>query len=470
MAAYERALGDRWDPAQRASLERKMGEAFWRRGEYEQTIEHFQRALGYLGFRLPMSRGEVRIALARELVVQAVHRVWPRKFVRPAAALTPPPIEDEGWIYIRLALTDGTTNAERFMMVSLRQINFAERNGFPLGIGFGCDSLGIALDFLGQFRLAGWYHRYGLAVAEKLQFPFALSTAYLGLQIHELYGGEPGLGLEHGRQSIQASKQNWDMITKAEPASLLAWAFAHLGDLAESVATSQELIRLGKDAEARQALCWGETALGYALRRQGNLEDAILHEQKAIELAEMIPDHIYRINAGAELGLCYLRQGNYEKALSELEICRRVRAEHRVIHSYGDVTTLNNLAEVHLWMAEQGGELRRNASLEKAKSTCRAALKEGPKMRPKLPKAMRLQGTCEWLSGKPTAAQKWWNKSLAEVERMGLRYDIGMVHFEMGQRLGERPHLEKAEKIFAEIGAEFDLARTKKVLAGKNGG
>ncbi len=39
-----------------------------------------------------------------------------------------------------------------------------------------------------------------------------------------------------------------------------------------------------------------------------------------------------------------------------------------------------------------------------------------------------------------------------------------MAHLEMGMRLKERAHLEKAEAIFAEIGAEWDLVRARKVL------
>ena len=36
---------------------------------------------------------------------------------------------------------------------------------------------------------------------------------------------------------------------------------------------------------------------------------------------------------------------------------------------------------------------------------------------------------------------------------------------EMGRRLGERAHLERAGAIFAEIGAEWDLARAREALA-----
>ena len=131
-----------------------------------------------------------------------------------------------------MALINALSNSERFLMLMLRQINFAEQNGFPLGIVFACYTLGIALDFLGWYRLAGWYHRYGLSIAEKLQLPSALGTAYNGLQYHELYEGEPGFGLEYGRQSFQASKLTGDIIALSLPAAFLAFGLAHLGDLA----------------------------------------------------------------------------------------------------------------------------------------------------------------------------------------------------------------------------------------------
>ena len=125
-----------------------------------------------------------------------------------------------------MALTDALTNPERFLMITLREVNFGERRGFPLGVEFACYTLGIALDLLGLFQLAGWYHRYGVSIAEKLQLHYALGTAYNGLQLHELNGGAPGLGLEHRQRSIQASKQTGDIVLLALPASLLAWTLA----------------------------------------------------------------------------------------------------------------------------------------------------------------------------------------------------------------------------------------------------
>lgn len=75
-----------------------------------------------------------------------------------------------------------------------------------------------------------------------------------------------------------------------------------------------------------------------------------------------------------------------------------------------------------------------------------------------------MQGRYEWLRGRPVAAEKWWQKGLAEARRMSLRYDLGMIHLELGQHLGDHASLEKAEAIFSQIGAELDLMKTKELL------
>jgi tetratricopeptide (TPR) repeat protein len=464
LTAYARVFGDKWDPVQRAALERKMGEAFWRRGDYAAALEHSRRGLGYLGYRLPITRWEVRRAVVRELLVQVGHRLNPGLFVKPIRESMGPRLEDEALIYIYTAYIDAFTNAERYLLLVLRLLNLSERRGYPVGVVLGYFGLGYAFDILGLSRPAGWYHRLAANVAEELQQPYAIGFAYLGLQLHETYLGELGHSIDDGRRSAQACNEAKDLVTWGLASTILAVASTHRGCMADGVAYAQQMIRLGQDAGARNVWCWGEVEQGYAVRRQGLLQEAMAHQQKAIELAEAIPDYLFRIIAGSELALCHLRQANWQAALVELEACQRVATEHHVIDPYGLVPTLNNLAEAYLFVVEHRDPSERATWMSKAKGACRAALNQSPKYRTKMPKAMRLQGTCEWLSGKPANARRWWQRSLAAAERLDLRYDEGMIHLEMGQRLGEPAHLEKAEAIFAEIGAAGDLARTRELL------
>ena len=462
LTAYARTLGDKWNPVQRASFLRKMGDAFFRRGEYSLALEQYRQALSYLGYRLPETRGGVRRALLRELLVHLGHRLRGRYQI--GTEQVSPGVEDEVFMYRSAGYVDAFANSERALLLFLRMLNVSERRGYALGVVLGCYGLGMSLDIIGSFDRAWWYHRYAVQVAEKLGAPYALGIAYGGLQNTARCSGKLNEAFEYGQRAAHFQHEMGNSFEEAFVMSFSAWITVHWGDLTNALARSQELVRIGQDAGARNVWCWGETALGFTLNRQGNLEAAIVHLQKAIELAEAIPDHIYHIFAGAELGLCYLRQGDYNRACSEMESCLRIRAKQRVLDCFGYVLTLNNLAEACLYAATKCDGSQRTGWLNKARSTLRTALRESPKFPVKSSQALRLQGTYEWLCGKSAGAQNWWQKSLAEAERMGLRYDLGIGHLEMGQQLGAHQHLEKAAAIFADIGAELDLAKTKELL------
>lgn len=464
MTAYARAFGDKWDPVQRAALERKMGEAFFRRGEHQQASEYFQRALSYLGFPLPTSRWGVRRAILREMAQQAGHRLLPGLFLKHEIRVTGPPVEEVWRLTLALEWIEAVINPERFVLLVFRSLNFHERHGFPLGVVLGASGLGNVFDFISFFGLAGRYLRQAVALAEQLRHPSAIGHAYHSLAMHELYLGELTKALGHARQAVEAHREVGDLRGWGVATWFVAYNFTHRGDFTNALAHSQDLVRFGQDGADDEVWCWGETVQGYALRRMGRLEEAVAHQQRAIELAEAIPDYVTRVTAGAELGLCYLHRGQLQPALAALEASRQLGIKHHVREPYALATLRNGLAEAYLVMAEQSDKSEGAGRLDKAQWACRAALKQAKGFRSKAPKAMRLQGRCEWLRGNAARAKRWWQKSLAEAEAMGLRYDLGMTHLEMGERLNERAHAERAEAIFAEIGAELDLAQARELL------
>ena len=95
--------------------------------------------------------------------------------------------------------------------------------------------------------------------------------------------------------------------------------------------------------------------------------------------------------------------------------------------------------------------------MQKARQACQAALRQGKTCRGGIPGALRLQGTYAWLRGKPTTAHLWWQRSLTVAEELGARYELGLTSLEMGRRLGDQEHLERAEAIWTDIGVTMDL-------------
>ncbi len=206
----------------------------------------------------------------------------------------------------------------------------------------------------------------------------------------------------------------------------------------------------------------GRLALGCMQHRLGIWNEATLHLQKAIELHINVSDYIGQVEANGELGLCYLRQGHLEQALSVLEPAHQLMQDKNLV-GHQSIPCLIGLTAAYLASAE-ADKPQQGAWLKKAARMCRAALRQSCTCRPWLPHALRLQGQYEWLKGKTQKAQRHWQESLEIATEMGARYEAGMTHLEMGRYLRDRVHLEQARDIFAALEAKWDWAQAQSLL------
>ncbi len=121
-------------------------------------------------------------------------------------------------------------------------------------------------------------------------------------------------------------------------------------------------------------------------------------------------------------------------------------------------------AALHLARLEQAADADREGARRAAKQACRGLLKNSKLDKGGFAPGYRLQGTYEWLLGRPRKAEKCWHKSLAVAEELGARYQEAQTRLEIGRRLGDRVELERAEALFAEMGAALDLADARGLL------
>jgi tetratricopeptide (TPR) repeat protein len=339
-------------------------------------------------------------------------------------------------------------------------LNISERSGSFYGAAVGSAALGAVSDLIPIFWLAEGYHRRAVALAEQIQDSDALGTTYICLMMHKCCVGEWDATVEYSRKAAETHQKTGDLHALGMATVFLAHTSNYRGNFAEALVHCRDLVRFGQEGALPEVQCWGLGQQGFCQRHMGEVDEAITTLREAVALAKAIPDYGIHVLAGGELGRCYLCQGQLEQALSTLQANQQVYVEHRV--GWGTNSALfNGLAEAYLLVAEQSDSTARADRLQKAKYACRAALKQGKAFRGGLPEAMMLQGRYAWLRGKPATAKKWWQRSLTLAGEMGQRYDLGLTHLEMGQRLGERAHLERAEAIFAEIGAEWELARVR---------
>jgi tetratricopeptide (TPR) repeat protein len=75
------------DPLRRARWQRQMGEAYLDLGRLAEGRAHTERALALLGYPVPATRGRLAAGYAREVLLQALHRLRPAR--SPARAAVP---------------------------------------------------------------------------------------------------------------------------------------------------------------------------------------------------------------------------------------------------------------------------------------------------------------------------------------------------------------------------------------------
>lgn len=462
MDVYNRMFGDKWDPFKRASLEGKMGEALYRRGEHQQALVYLERALSYLGSPLPKSTWAVRLAILGEAGKQLSHVLLPGRFVKSDSGQISPRFEEQIRLSEVVAWIDLFTNPERLLFLSLKCLNASESNGFLYGVSTGFASLAVIWDFIQVYSLAEFYHKRAIAAGEKIHDPAAMAMSRVSFASHYSFLGKLDEAMSFAEQAAATSHEIGDLHDWGMSVYWMFVTHIYRGNLSLALDVSRNLLQVARGGADRQMECWGMALQGFVEQRLGHLDEAIVALKQAAEFARALPDTAFTISANADLGRCYLRQGDLTAALAALEASQKAFVPSLGGDSYASLR--NGRPEAFLLAAERSVGFDRAAWLKKAVRACREALKQEKEFRPGLPEAMRLQGTCEWLKGNRASADKWWQRSLAEAERMKLRYDIGMTLAEMGKRLGDRANLDRAEAIFSEIGAEWDLARAQEAL------
>ncbi len=372
-------------------------------------------------------------------------------------------VQEEAEAYESISWVLATYDPELALLCVLRLVNSSERSGFVPGLMDGYAFLVYFADAASLSRLSDYYARKVLSITAGMQTSSSVGLPYALLAIHENTRARWGNVREYARRAIAAYQQggHWNIRGWRLAIMDAADAAVHEGNFTQALAYAQDLVRLGQDSGDHSVLGWGLARQGFALKGLGKLEESIDSLKKAMECLRSIPDYHVYVDCGGDLGQCHLRLGNFQQALTVFEECGSLRTEHKMMRSPMCTRFINGLAEAYLLLAEQARDSGKAEWLKKAGPACADALRQGKAYLPGMPEAMMLRGRYEWLRGRHALAEKWWQRSRALAEDTGLPYDLGRTLLEIGRRTRDRAQLERAENLFIEMDAQWDLARAR---------
>jgi class 3 adenylate cyclase/tetratricopeptide (TPR) repeat protein len=453
-AAYGKVAGRELTAFQRAALDRKLGQAFYGVGRYDQAVEHFSRALGLHGLRYPQTPGGVRRSTLKYLAAHFLRRLV-SGVARPARPAMDPMVAREiSEICAALARMDYSIDSARFALDSLMELYAGERSGDVLARVRGLATLGIVLNPFGLSGLARARVAEAAVLARASGHPVAIAGVAF---VQGWFQWQAGSLDECGRSFEQATagyEAIGDIRAWGDAAGCLFFVLYQRGDFSPAAKLAADIVRVGQDAGDPSAVSFGMEALGLLGLAVGPLDEAAAHLTRVRDLCIEVSD--VRRQGGAEsyLGKVRLRQGRLSEAAASLRAALAL-ADGKKRRGKWTGEPSCALAELRLVEFSRASSAQRREAIRAAGQACDQALRGIP---PWLPEAQRMHGTLAWLSGDHAAARSRWQTSLETAENLGMPVERARTLLEMGDRMADVALVDEATRVFEQTGARVYLA------------
>jgi class 3 adenylate cyclase len=459
---YFRRHGSGGDPQKKSLLEKNVGLALFNRGREPEAVPHFDRALEHLGIATPKSALRSQLRFAGDMAAILLGLYLPAGGVRPAASERERDVIE---LMFQRALAQTTADPTRFLfdsMATLRRIARVD-TGTIREVGrkyAGCVGIfsygGLSFGIGGRF----------LARAEALLEGHSDAPDYLYYRcmrfIHHFLAGDWSAAHEVPEDVFEAHVRAGHLWEAAAYLGLLGEKRARCGDFdgfARVLRRSDEIAEGFGYHDARLAAMGDQV---YLLLEQGRFAEAVAAADAYREESPQAMLHVLAFGARAE---AQVRAGALDEAAASLGRGEEVLAGMGLGQAIPYHVSFFHTARYAFDVArlEAGAAPSRRA----LRASRRRALGSVSKVASRRAQVYRLAGREAWLGRRRGAARRWWERSLAEAERLGARPEAARTLHEIAVRLppgergvGERTAadcLDTAAAMYRELHLAHDL-------------
>jgi len=451
--AYARAFGDRWDPFERAAVERKIGESRYRLGEFDRARRHLDRALQLLGFARPRTRTGVRLAIAKELIRQFGHRTLPALMLRPSASeRVSEAVLQTLWFQ---QFIDYSSELELLLYDVLRTLNIAE-GAAPshrtlrayFGMTLMCHNVGLR-------GMGGRYARMASAMSQQVAGSLADALGRASVGLDDYARGR----WTDAATELAAAASAYLAVGELEPwAAVLAYLNIVLvgqGRLGEALPIASDLENAGRAARDRRIEALGPHCRAHLLSWAGREREAVTEYERAMAIYRAIPDHHLWLSASGALAMTHLRADQLEPVRALVDEGLRLAKEHRLV-GWWLTPILTARAELLLRVAAIQ-QTQRSSVLTEAESVIKKLRSQGRLHDEAIPASFRQLGSLQWLRGRHEAARAAWHQSLETAQRLGAVTELFETHAAIARYAESNSDREAAASIATRLHAAIPV-------------
>ncbi len=480
VAAYEQAFGEEMAPLERASVERKMGVAYYRLGRNEESRKFLSGAIALVDKPVPQTRLALMAAIAGQSLRQVLHRLLPQKFLGRASRQEKLAAYEALLAYDRLYVIffiSGDLPSSSY--VTLRSLNLAEQTGHPPEMARGYANAGLGAATVPLTKLADYYLSLAQEADRRHEDAAAHGASLTYLGFRSIFAGRWDQALNTLTEAADTYKRIGNDRDREVALNACGIVYQMTGALDQKHKLEREILASAERRGDRQMLLWMPLIMAETRLRLGGAG----HEQEVLNLVRRAkaenPSLFEEINMRGLSAQAHYRLGELKTARRAVETAVDLYKRQRPILNFYYVDSYAGLPHValSLWEASMEGQFKGDQDQdlnELAKDALKLFSGFARTYSFARSRASLFQGTYDWLSGPDNVrqqrrAREAWDKSLVLAEELEMPYEQGLAHYEIGRHLpasdpGRKRHLQQAIDIFTRLDDAWDLALAMEVL------
>ena len=460
---YQRLLPLINETKAQGSLHLKQAQVYFGKGLLAEAREQLTLGLNLLGQPLPGTASQTQAGLLAETMKQFWHRLW--FAINPMPDETEPGINKDDMELLRafelvtlinqLANQIGITNF--YLLIKILNIAESARCKSPIlarayaGLGLGLGHMPSPMQFL-----APDYFRRAHATLTELDYLSTLSFVLWQEGQVAVKDGNWEFAEKAYQQAVEINDRLGDRRNWVTALCVLGWIAHYQGQFELCIKRFAEVYQNGQANNNVEHQVWGLNGQAVSLLRLGKITKAADMMEKVLKLFDLIADSgLAEQNTQGILTVTYLHQGELEKARKAADSTSRL-LKQALVPIAPSFDSYSNVAYIYLVLWERSESPRVRSEMKSfARQACHA-LNQFAQIHP-IGKSRSLlwQGLYDWLDGKPQSAQKNWQKSLVEAQKLSMPYDEALAYREIGLHAtgAEREtNLARANEIFERLG------------------
>lgn len=446
----------------------RLGLAYYGLGLLPDCNQHVREALILLGNPIPTKSAQFGLGLFPQIIRQVLHRYFPARYIGSAQGDEREIALEVSRLYELMSRIYFYSNETLPIMYTvLRFLNEAEKAGTSAELASAYSNMGVLAGFAQLHGLAETYVSRGLAVAEAVNQPSNLTTVSVVTSAYKLTVGKWDEVRERVEEAKAICEQLGDYRQWGDCTAMLGESALISGDLQYAVKIQKVLLDDARRRRSPLHQCWGLLGVARNNIRLGHEADAVPMLEEALEILKETPNLSSSIETNGQLALAHCRLGQNDAALEYVKKVLDLSANiSPTVYSMNIGFAAVADACFELW--EKALRTQPVTDSEQYKALAERALKPIRAFQGVFPIGQPVtpyyQGWYEWLTGKPEAALKSWQKGLDAAEKFHMPYEEGLNRVKLGAHQkdeAQKQHFERAIAIFENMGAAHELKLSK---------